>query len=283
MFKLINFFDMPHLNQLRYEMGAPLAKNFKSRMEITLLDEESIRKLGMEGIDVSNLNEVKPQKDKTLAYRGQRILVYIRDVNNYRDPKQINLPKFHISYCKTLEKMRNDGRWQRYVIANRDDGYFNVKINNIDKSEKLDVCQPCLENLGWKDFSIYSMAVHEKQKIVRQFSLPDFFAKFPKSLFSVTPTYTSDTAPINDYSDNWPEISEKIRQERNYTCDNPLCRLQLVHDKKSLHVHHINGLKNDNSNSNLIVLCIRCHANQPGHSHMKGKMYEEFIEKYGNI
>lgn len=283
MFKLINFFEMPHLNQLRYEMGAPLAKNFKATMEITLLDEESIRRLGVEGIDVS-FEEIKPQKDKTLGYKGQRVLVYIRDVNNYRDRSEIKLPKFHISYCKTLEKMRSDGRWERYVVANKDDGYFSVRINNGNPEfKKLNVCQPCLENLGWKDFSIFRMPSKEKQIIITQFSISEFFKKFPKSLFSVTPTYTSDTAPLNDYSHNWPEISEKIRQERNYTCDNTLCRIQLSHDKRSLHVHHVNGIKNDNTKSNLRVLCIRCHANEPGHSHMKGKNYDEFVDKYGSI
>lgn len=280
MFKLIDFFEMPHLNQLRYEMGAPLAKNFKATMEITLLDEESIRKLGIEGIDVS-FDEIKPQKDKTLGYKGQRVLVYIRDVNNYSDQSDITLPKFHISYCKTLEKMRSKGRWERYVVANKDDGYFNVRINNGNSEFKqLNVCQTCLENLCWKDFSIFRMPSQEKRKIVNQFSIPEFFRKFPKSVFSVTPTHTSDTAPINDYSHNWPEISEKIRQERNYTCDNPSCRIQLEHDKKFLHVHHINGLKNDNTRSNLRVLCIRCHAHEPGHAHIKGKHYDEFIEKY---
>ena len=125
------------------------------------------------------------------------------------------------------------------------------------------------------------MTSQERQNAVSKFSIPEFFVKFPKSLFSITPTYTSDTAPINDYSHNWPEISEKVREERNYICDNPSCRIQLVNDKKSLHVHHINGLKNDNTKSNLRVICIRCHANEPGHAHMKGKDYYEFTEKYG--
>ena len=52
MIKLINFFEMPHLNQLRHEMEAPLTKEFKASMEISPLDEEEIRKLGIEGLDV---------------------------------------------------------------------------------------------------------------------------------------------------------------------------------------------------------------------------------------
>src|SRR3990167_4021971 len=129
MFKLINFFEMPHLNQLRFEMGAPMAKNFKATMEISLLDDDAIRMLGVEGIEISSFEDIKPQKDKTLGYRGQRVLVYIRDVSYYRNKGNPELPKFHVSFCKKLEEMRNYGRWQKYVVANRDDGFFSVCVN----------------------------------------------------------------------------------------------------------------------------------------------------------
>jgi len=283
MFKLINFFEMPHLNQLRYEMGASTAKNFKANIEIRLLDEKSIRMLGKEGIEVE-FEEIKPQKDKTLGYKGQRVLVYIRDVSQYRS--KISLPRFHISYCKKLEEMRSIGRWARYVVANRDDGYFQVCINNSEyKSEKLDVCQYCLEALGWSDFSIYSMHVAKKKEVVLKFTIIDFFKKYPKSLFSITPTYSSDTAPANCYTSDWPIISEKLKEEKGYKCDSVTCSVALSgKDKKYLHVHHKNGLKNDNSKSNLVVLCIRCHANEPHHVHMKSMVeYKEFILRFGNF
>lgn len=283
MFKLINFFESPHLNQLRYEMGAPMAKNFNAMMKITLLDDEAIRRLGVEGIDV-NFEEIKPQKDKTLGYKGQRVLVYIRDVNQYKDKSEIKLPKFHVSYCKTLDEMRSAGRWQRYVVANKDDGYFSIRINSGDAEfKKLNICQFCLENLSWNNFSRFKMTSQERKNSVAEFSIPEFFKKFPKSLFSVTPTYTSDTAAVNDYTHNWAEVSETLKKERNYRCDNHTCRIQLSGiDRKYLHVHHINGLKNDNSKPNLSVLCIQCHANEPYHAHMKLSIYyKEFISKYG--
>jgi len=38
---------------------------------------------------------------------------------------------------------------------------------------------------------------------------------------------------------------------------------------KYLHVHHRNGQKNDNRDSNLAVMCVACHAEQPMRGHMK--------------
>src|SRR5690606_8629747 len=39
-------------------------------------------------------------------------------------------------------------------------------------------------------------------------------------------------------------------------------------NKRLLHTHHINGVKHDNSASNLICLCADCHRKEPFHGHM---------------
>lgn len=275
---------MPHLNQLRVEMGAPIANNFRANTSIALLDADAMRQLGCEGVDVEFL-EIKPQKDKTLGYKGQRILVYIRDASNYNNNANYKLPVFHISFCQKLEEMQQKGRWQRYVVSNKEDGYFSVRVNNGNAQfEKLNVCRFCLENLQWNQFSIFNMTSEEKSKMIHEFSIQDFFKRFPKSLFSVLPTYQSDIAPVNDYSHQWPEISENLKKEKGFRCGNEDCQIQLTgENRKYLHVHHVNGLKNDNSKSNLKVLCIRCHANEPHHAHLKsGVYYKEFMIEHGS-
>lgn len=280
MVKLINFFDIQELNHLRYQMNASEAKRFKANSEITLLDEESIRRLGQEGIDVS-IEEIKTLSDKTLSYRGQRVIVYIRDISKFRD--DYKLPKFHISFCRTLEQMTNNNRWGKYVVANRDDGYFQICINNSEyKSEQLDVCQSCLDQLSWAGFSISGMRKSERVNIVRDFSINEFFIQYPKSLFSITPKHTSDSAPANAYTSDWPIVSENLKMERGYKCESTACGIVLSgNDKKYLHVHHKNGQKNINSSSNLEVLCISCHAEEHAHSHMKSRSdYKEFISRY---
>jgi hypothetical protein len=285
MFKLINFLEMPELNQLRHVMGAPLAKNIKTTMKISLLDEKYIKMLGVEGIEISSFDDIQPQKDKTLGYKGQRVLLYIRDINHYRESTNHHLPKFHVSLCKKLEEMIKSGRWQRYVVANRDDRFFSVNINNRGSEWlELKVCQYCLETLSWYGFSFRTMQSYQRKIIVSAFTVNGFFKKFPRSLFSIAPTHTSDTAPVNDYSKDWAAVSERLKREHDYKCSSSNCRIKLMGgDRKYLHVHHINGLKNDNTRSNLKVLCIRCHAHEPYHEHVKADVYyKEFITKFGN-
>lgn len=286
MFKLINFLEMPELNKIRHAMGAPLATDFKATVEISLLDEKSIRLLGVEGIEITDFKDVHPQQDKTLGYKGQRVLVYIRDVNHYQNTTNPSLPRFHVSFCKKLEEMKNGGRLQRYVVANRDDGYFNININNRGAEWiELDVCQFCLDNLSWKGFSFNKMQAQRRQAIVSEFTINAFFKKYPKTLFTIKPAHNSDTAPVNDYTHDWAEVSERLKREHSYQCQSSVCQLTLLgDDRKYLHVHHINGIKYDNGRSNLKVLCIRCHAKEPYHGHMKlDPEYFEFIRKVGKI
>lgn len=285
MVKLINFLEMPLLNQLRKKMCAPLANDFKPTIEVSLLDAKTIRMLGVEGIELTDFKEVALQQDKTLGYKGQRVMVYIRDVNLYENTVNPALPRFHVSFCKKLEEMKDGGRLQRYVVANRDDGYFSININNRGAEWlELTVCQFCLDNLSWSGFSFNKMQSRQRKMIVSEFAISKFFKKYPKSLFSITPNHTSDTAPVNDYTHDWTDVSERVKREHAYQCESAACKLTLLgDDRKYLHVHHINGMKYDNARSNLKVLCIRCHAKEPYHGHMKSDAdYKEFMVKLGN-
>jgi len=278
--KLINFFEDTGLNGLRFEMGARLVERFAERVKVRLLDEEAIRRLGVEGIDVDDFSDIKVEHDGTLSYKGKRIVVYIRDVKQYKDGQ--SLPKYHFSYCQTLEYMRQKNRWHRYVVANRDDGVFVVNFvgdRTVPKPLDLAVCQNCLSQIQWDGFD-HSMDRQVKQEIVRSFLLTNFFDKFPKDLLSVIPTYTTDTAPLNDYSDDWGMISEKLKKDRGYTCEQ--CGRELQgSNKRFLHAHHKDGQKNNNAEANLEILCIQCHAEAPLHGHMKElHSYKEFVDRY---
>ncbi len=47
--------------------------------------------------------------------------------------------------------------------------------------------------------------------------------------------------------------------------------------QRYLHVHHMNGLKNENSDKNLKAVCVHCHALEPSHSHITAmRQYREF-------
>jgi len=274
--KLPNFLFNGPLNALRSEMGAPLSNSFKAQGVVKLIDLPMVEVLRTAGLEV-NFEDVKRLKDGTLGYKGHRVLLYIRDVQSYGD--RATLPKFHVAYCKTLESMRAANRFQRYVVANRDDGLFEVNLLHEARQKRpvaLAVCQFCLGMLGWNGFPQGGSST-ERAQHVKAFSLADFFKRYSSDLVSIRPDHTSNTAPINEYTADWPDVSERVKHQRNYGCEGCGRRLTLRLGRY-LHVHHSNGLKYDNSDGNLVVLCIRCHAEQPLHGHLKALQdYHDFL------
>ena len=109
-------------------------------------------------------------------------------------------------------------------------------------------------------------------RLVSSFTLDRFFDKFPRNLHTIKPEHDSDSAPLNDYAQDFSAKSNAVRAAANWTCQNRHCAVRLGRQehRKFLHVHHLNGLKSDDASHNLRVLCIGCHANEPSHGHMKG-------------
>ncbi|MDI9844516.1 hypothetical protein QM435_05035 [Legionella pneumophila] len=284
MVKLVNFFEFSALNNLRHMMEAELIKEFKFDTGISLLDEDFIKRLGDDGVEIDSLDEIDFRSDATLGFRGQRVLIYIRDVSAYRH--EISLPKFHVSTCKTLVDMWQRKRSERYVLYQRENGIFQINLmrdGKVDvRQEKLNVCRNCLDNLNWNNYSENKLI---RNKIVDEFSISQFFEKFPKSLLSVTPSHTADTAPLNDYSTNWTHISKEAKRKAGYKCQNSNCQIDLAGAySQYLHVHHLDGQKNNNRKQNLKVLCVKCHADEPNHGHMKhGRDYKQFLRIYEQV
>lgn len=281
-FKLINFLENAEFNMLRFDMNASLIPSFASR-KVNLIDEEFVRRLGKEGIDIDDFDQIKKESDGTLSYKNKRVLVYIRDIKEYNE--QQSLPKFHLGFCSTLETMTQANRFGRYVVYNGEDANFTVNfIGPPTRSavRKLDVCKNCLALLRWNNYSAKA-SQQFKNSIVRDFKLTDFFEKYPKDLLSIIPTHTADTAPINDYTDDWGMISESIKQQRGYQCES--CGLKLSgSNRKFLDAHHKDGNKANNNPNNIEILCLGCHSNETMHGHMKAsnrfKEFSKFLEEY---
>ncbi|NLS54553.1 HNH endonuclease [Hafnia alvei] len=277
-FKLPNFLSWPSLDILRHKMAAPLTDNF---MLVPVYSEISIvDQLNTGGVEI-DLDEISVHEDGTLLYRGYRGLLHIRDITSISG--ETRMPRYHLAYCQTLEKMKKNSRFDRYVVAQTTSGEF--KVNIVDRevtsqNVRLNVCQNCLDRIHWKGFSIQGMSRAERQNRVDSFSLPEFFREYPRDLIGAKPLHTSATAPLNDYSQNWTKLSKEIRQQRGYQCE--CCGESFRQDKsRFLHVHHRNGLKNDNRNVNLAVLCIACHAQQPQHGHLKAHPdYKLFMTRH---
>lgn len=180
-------------------------------------------------------------------------------------------PRYHLSNCSTLRQMRERNRFERYVVASRTDGRFELNIigHKIRREvHELSVCQNCLAFLDFNSFNM-TMPATERRDRVRAFSLEDFFTKYPRSLHQVVPSHNSDNAPINTYSDGFEHISGRVRALGGWRCSECGIELSAPGHRKWLHVHHRNGLRHDNRRENLKVICFACHAEEADHSHMK--------------
>ena len=279
--KLPDFLYPGPLESVRREMGAPLAE-YRVLVEAPPpIELPILPALIGAGIDVE-LGDVERLPDGTLAYKGHRVLVYIRDLAQYGHHQ--SMPKYHVAYCQTLDKMRANNRFARYVVASRDDGLFVVNlVGDLPRSElvRLDVCQNCLATLEWSDFS-FDLKRETRLVRVAEFRLVEFFARFPRDLLAVRPPDDSDTGPLNDYPPNWPQVSSRTKRVREYRCEACGYTASETSASRFLHVHHADGRKNNCADSNLRVLCIGCHAEEPMHAHMRAtRDYEDFIRIHG--
>src|ERR1700692_1143337 len=146
--KLPDFSVDLQLNSLRERIGAPL-RQYEAASSSGMLTVEEIEILAREGLDIP-LQDVTVLEDGTLVYKNRRVVLYIRDVKQYRKTEPDELPRFHVSNCDKLQEMRANDRFERYVVATRDTGVFQINLKSynssaFEKSDKaLRVCQLCL-------------------------------------------------------------------------------------------------------------------------------------------
>ncbi|MFM2344616.1 MAG: hypothetical protein RLZZ210_1227 [Pseudomonadota bacterium] len=243
------------------------------------LSIEKIREIlqnSTSGIDVKS-EELKWENDLLPLYKGERVLLYIRDINSYNEFSVENAPRFHLVKCKTLKSKFDNNEKNRYVVSQKTDGVFKLNIREIGEREaKLYVCMNCLSKLN---FNSYKNS-HDKIKEVKNFSIEDFFTQYPSSLHTEKPDYNSDNAPIDDYSEDFTKkISTPLREKHKWRCQQCNFDCSTQNMKKYLHTHHVNRRKNDNREENLKVLCIKCHANEHNHHHIKNLQDYKSFEK----
>lgn len=232
------------------------------------------------------LINIKPNpKTGTLILNGQQVIAYIRDQSRPRDSNRDDLYRFHVADCTTLQQMRRKDRYQRYVAATRRDGLFIVNFlgnygdgpreNNVERC--LYVCKNCLTRLNYKGYRTKSK--NEQNDTRNSFDLIEFFEE-NTSQIKVVPTQTDISAPRNEYTLNWDQISRRYREKVGWMCER--CSIDLRDNSEFLETHHIDGLRNNNGDKILWALCIGCHAEQSDHQHMKStpryREYEQWRE-----
>lgn len=217
------------------------------------------------------LDEVKPDGNGLLTYRGEQVLLYIKDhgfgvLNALEDGEKGR--RFHVAECTTLQNMRQLGRHERYHVTSNRSGIFPISGNDPETGDavtgetQLMVCKNCLKQLDYKGYD--SKGGTSRATIWRSFSIEQFFEHYRSRFEKLPHRRAEDDA---SYPPDWDRISEAARTRRDYRCEQ--CGVDLSTHRHLLHTHHIDGVKSNNADSNLKVLCVDCHRQQPLHKHMR--------------
>jgi hypothetical protein len=275
--------DFSALAKLLEKMGAPLIP-WTSGVSVTAYDPGKWEQIRTTGIEVQ-LSEVKSSEQGLLTYEGRHILLYIKDTPKAMGVVMVDpasLQKFHFFDCSTLDRMRAANRFERYVVTQCQTGDFLLDVTDPhtrtlykkDVIARLHVCRDCLSGSKYQNYK-KNLPQSRRDEIVENFNIAEFFQKYNYS-FRGEPARTAETAPPNRYPVDWEDIAREHKSRVHWRCQE--CPVDLSEHRHLLHVHHINGVRTDNRASNLRVLCVECHSQQPQHQHLKSRFSRELIE-----
>lgn len=200
----------------------------------------------------------------------RQVFLYKKDYHLVR----YNKPRYHICKCEVITEFINSGGFRdHYVRANSepvpvidlDNGRMRVEIEGLPL---CGYCQRIIASYG----NINSTEFVELLKKANDSHQQDIDDDVELDLFG----YTKD----------WEAVSRRYKEKHHYTCEQCGLKIDNEYDRQYMHVHHINGVKVNNKESNLRCLCLYCHAHVD-QNHLKRLTtganeftYKDFLQKY---
>lgn len=280
------------LERIRRRLNAPeKTMSFDQPIEKLRDIERELKTAGIV-VEKDEIQSIGPY----LTYKGEHLaILYILnststsfDLKNNEPSK--STPKFHLTWCRTLEQMNQTKRFDRYVLSRSPSNLFRVEALERDsqligqlgerhmlEGIRLFPCQNCLDSLQYKDFSLQT-AKKLRLGQVEEFIVREYLDENDGNLTVMRhlPKTLAQNAKSGGYTSDFPEISRRLRDQHLWRCSK--CHVDMSGNKSGLHTHHINGVKSDNSSSNLQVLCALCHKNID--SHHSTMFVKASIERY---
>lgn len=244
----------------------------------TFLDNKKYPKVTSEGFEVIKTDFSKAFKEGKISFEGDGIYLEYKGKKwrgymfmgeqigenefrgNYRVKFYNDYPKFHLKKCDVIEDFIKNNKFNQFYIWSNDKhiDVLDRDTKEIHKEQQLRLCAKCRSMLINPENTTY-----------------EFYETLKKEGIFIEEKVEVD---IFGYTRNWNVLSKEIRKKRNYTCEQ--CNIQVdKKDRKYIHIHHKDGDKLNNSESNLQCLCISCHSEHHPHKISK-KDLEKFSEKY---
>lgn len=213
-----------------------------------------------------DLNTFTSSGDEYLNVDQQAIFAYLRIARGRPEERKV-----HFTYCEKLKASESG----KYFGTTRNDGLFEVDVEkNGQKETQLLSLKPCSWCIG-NYFGLPNKSDRpDIKKIQENFSYRDIAGEIGLTLNQVA--WYSRLYAYTDKS--WDQRSYEARKHARWTCEK--CGVILDEEYRYfLHTHHLIGDRNFNHPANLMVCCIRCHAEEPAHESMKSFVqYRQFMK-----
>lgn len=173
----------------------------------------------------------------------RRGYLYNRD---YDVAKHRKMPSFHIAKCSTLMWYEDRNLLSRFYFFANAETVLVTQRRGREKyhDQSLEVCSFCLEELQNKEISNHATTQSEFAKKEEEIVLASTTDMFGRPM-------------------NWPVISKRYREKKNYTCEK--CGtggddIKTGRDRMYFDADHIEAHELTNTaDSNLQCLCVLCH------------------------